>query len=85
MFRNVIKNRIYEYFAYVNQNWSIVALILIVILGATLRLNNYSVVPPHGDTMDPYSEAWNGYHILHGDGPKSWNHHIFYQPTRPKI
>ena len=72
VFRNVIKNRIYEYFAYVNQNWSIVALILIVILGATLRLNNYSVVPPHGDTMDPYSEAWNGYHILHGDGPKSW-------------
>ncbi|HHT9112840.1 MAG TPA: PA14 domain-containing protein [Candidatus Wunengus sp. YC65] len=72
VFRNVIKNRIQGYFAYVNQNWSIVALILIVILGATLRLNDYSVVPPHGDTMDSYQEAWNGYHILHGDGPKSW-------------
>ena len=72
VFRNVIKNRIQGYFAYVNQNWSIVALIFIVILGAALRLNNYSVVPPHGDTMDSYQEAWNGYHILHGDGPKSW-------------
>ena len=70
IFRNVIKNRIREYFAYVKQNWSIVALIFIVILGAALRLNNYSVVPPHGDTMDVYQEAWNGFHILHGEGPK---------------
>ncbi|GAN34977.1 MAG: phospholipid carrier-dependent glycosyltransferase [Candidatus Brocadia sp. AMX2] len=70
--RDTIANRIQGYLAYIKQNWSIVALIVIVILGAILRLNNYSVVPPHGDTMDPYSEAWNGYHILHGDGPKSW-------------
>ncbi len=77
VFRNVIKNRIYKYFAYVNQNWSIVALILIVILGATLRLNDYSVIPSHGDTMDVYQEAWNGYHILHGDGPKSWEYFYF--------
>jgi len=69
---NVIKNRAFEYFAYVKQNWAIVALIFIVILGAVLRLNDYSVIPPHGDTMDVYQEAWNGYHILHGDGPKSW-------------
>ena len=72
VFRNVIKNRMYGYFDYVKRNWPIVALIFIVILGGVLRLNNYSVVPPHGDTMDPYSEAWNGYHILHGEGPKSW-------------
>jgi len=72
LLRNVIKNRIYGYFDYVKRNWPIVALIFIVILGGVLRLNNYSVVPPHGDTMDPYSEAWNGYHILHGEGPKSW-------------
>jgi len=70
--RNTIRIRVPGYFDYVKQNWSIVALISIVILGAILRLNNYSVVPPHGDTMDVYQEAWNGYHILHGDGPKSW-------------
>ena len=72
IFWSTIKNRIQGYFAYVNQNWSTVALIFIVILGAALRLNNYSVVPSHGDTMDVYQEAWNGYNILHGDGPKSW-------------
>jgi len=70
--RNTVRIRVLGYFDYVKQNWSIVALILIVILGAVLRLNDYSVVPPHGDTMDVYQEAWNGYHILHGDGPKSW-------------
>lgn len=80
VFRNVIKNRIREYFAYVKQNWPIVALIFIVILGATLRLNNYSVVPPHGDTMDSYQEAWNGYHILHGEGPKSWEY-VYFLPA----
>jgi len=77
VFRKVIKNRIREYFAYVKQHWSIIALIFIVILGATLRLNNYSVVPPHGDTMDVYQEAWNGYYILHGEGPKSWEFNYF--------
>ena len=76
-FRYTIKHRIQAYFAYVKQHWSTVALIVIVILGAILRLNNYSVVPPHGDTMDPYSEAWNGYHILHGEGPKSWEPPFF--------
>ena len=80
VFRNVIKNRIREYSAYVKQHWSIVALIFIVILGATLRFNNYSVVPPHGDTMDSYQEAWNGYHILHGDGPKSWEY-VYFLPA----
>ncbi len=77
VFRNVIRNRMYEYFAYVTRNWSVVALICIVILGAALRLNNYSVAPPHGDTMDSYQEAWNGYHILHGEGPKSWEYYYF--------
>ncbi|RIJ98829.1 MAG: hypothetical protein DCC43_09280 [Candidatus Brocadia sp.] len=61
-----------SYAAYMQQNWPVVALIFIVILGAVLRLNHYSVIPPHGDTMDVYQEAWNGYHILHGEGPKSW-------------
>lgn len=60
------------YVAYIQQNWPVVALIFVVILGAVLRLDHYSVVPPHGDTMDVYQEAWNGYHILHGEGPKSW-------------
>lgn len=80
VFRNVIKNRIREYLAYVKQHWSIVALIFIVILGAALRLNNYSVVPPHGDTMDSYQEAWNGFHILHGEGPKSWEY-VYFLPA----
>jgi 4-amino-4-deoxy-L-arabinose transferase-like glycosyltransferase len=65
------------YLVYVKQNWSIVALIVIVILGGVLRLNNYSLIPPHGDTMDVYQEAWNGYHILHGDGPESWEYFYF--------
>lgn len=77
VFRNVIKNRMYGYFDYVKRNWHIVALIFVVILGGVLRLNNYSVIPPHGDTMDVYQEAWNGYHILHGEGPKSWEHYYF--------
>ncbi|OHB39752.1 MAG: hypothetical protein A2Y09_08055 [Planctomycetes bacterium GWA2_39_15] len=67
-----IKYYIQRYFAYVKQNWSVVALIFIVILGATLRLNNYSVIPPHADTIDTYQEAWKGYHILKGEGPKTW-------------
>ncbi|MBM4064322.1 MAG: phospholipid carrier-dependent glycosyltransferase [Planctomycetes bacterium] len=78
--RSTIKNRIQEYFAYVTQKWPIVALIFIVILGATLRLDKYSVVPPHGDTMDSYQEAWNGYHILHGEGPKSWEY-VYFLPA----
>lgn len=72
----VLKNKRKSYFqrygTYIQQNWPVVALIFIVILGAVLRLDHYSVIPPHGDTMDVYQEAWNGYHILHGEGPKSW-------------
>lgn len=71
-FRKTVKCRIQAYFAYVKQNWSTVALVLVVILGAVLRLNNYSVIPPHGETMDVYQEAWKGFNILHGEGPKSW-------------
>jgi 4-amino-4-deoxy-L-arabinose transferase-like glycosyltransferase len=65
------------YIAYLKGNWSIAALIVVVIFGAVLRLNNYSLVPPHGDTMDVYQEAWNGFHILHGKGPQSWEHSFF--------
>lgn len=75
--RYTIKDHIQRYFFYIRRNWSLVALIGIVILGAVLRLNNYSLVPPHGDTMDVYQEAWNGFHILHGEGPKSWEHPFF--------
>lgn len=64
--------RFQGYRSYIKHNWPIVSLVFIVILGAILRLNNYSVIPSHGDTMDIYQEAWNGYHILQGDGPKSW-------------
>lgn len=72
VFRSKIKKCIQGYSAYVKQNWAIVSIILIVILGAILRLHDYSVVPFHGETMDPYQEVWNGYHILSGEGPKSW-------------
>lgn len=75
--RNTIANRTQGYIVYIKQNWSIVVLIVIVILGGVLRLNNYSLIPPHGDTMDVYQEAWNGYHILHGDGPESWEYFYF--------
>ncbi len=75
--RNIFANHIQGYLAYLKQNWPIVALIVIVILGAGLRLNNYSVIPPHGDTMDVYQEAWNGFHILQGQRPKSWEHPYF--------
>lgn len=70
--KNKRKSCFQEYVTYIQQNWPVVALIFIVILGAVLRFNHYSVIPPHGDTMDVYQEAWNGYHILHGDGPQSW-------------
>ncbi len=72
------------YPAYVKGNWATVALIIIVILGATLRLDNYSVIPPHGDTMDSYQEAWNGYHILQGKSPKSWEYHYFIPAYKEK-
>lgn len=72
VFKNKRKRYFQGYVAYVRQNWPVVALIFIIILGAVLRMNHYSVLPHHGDTMDVYQEAWNGYHILHGEGPKSW-------------
>ncbi len=75
--RNTTANHIHAYRAYLKQNWPIIALVVVVILGAILRLNNYSVIPPHGDTMDVYQEAWNGFHILQGKGPKSWEHPYF--------
>lgn len=80
VFLRTIRDRIFGYFLYIRQNWPIVALIFIVILGAALRLDRYSVVPPHGDTMDVYQEAWNGYHILHGEGPKSWEY-VYFLPA----
>ncbi|MDR4507995.1 MAG: PA14 domain-containing protein [Candidatus Brocadiaceae bacterium] len=70
--RRTIKSFIRSYFVYGKQNWPTVAIPVIIILGAILRLDNYSVIPPHGDTMDVYQEAWNGFNILHGNGPKSW-------------
>jgi len=84
LWRKRLRRYVSGYGCYVKQNWFVVSLIAIVILGAVLRLNNYSVIPSHGETMDVYQEAWNGYHILNGEGPKSWLGSYFASASKPE-
>lgn len=51
----------------------IVALLLVVILGNSLRSRNYDVVPHPGETTDEYGFAWAGLSLIENGVPTSWS------------
>ncbi|MFX1518805.1 MAG: ArnT family glycosyltransferase [Promethearchaeota archaeon] len=47
--------------------------ILLPILGLSLRLYNYAIIPSPIATTDEYAFAWCGWSLLHGQKPTSWS------------
>lgn len=48
--------------------------ILIVLLGALLRLYHYSSIPVHNWTADEYAFAWSGMSLIKDHVPTSWSY-----------
>ena len=51
----------------------------ILILGVVLRLNEYSTVPPVGETRDEFQYPWAGLTLLQTGVPSSWSYFDAYQ------
>ncbi|MFQ5878438.1 MAG: glycosyltransferase family 39 protein [Acidobacteriota bacterium] len=60
-------------FALLSAGRTRIALGAVLLLAASLRFHDYSLVPFHHETADEYQHAWDGWSLLHEGVPASWS------------